>query len=139
MNTGTPDENTRVDPWPPTQLAAAQKAIQSTIRKSEKVCATLSANPSPRPGQLNRVTEHLRAFRTASILVEGQLKENAPSVDLPATDLKHAAQILPVIIQQIQSIMPKFNPGTPQHTLAIRRIEAFQLALSLIHQENISP
>ena len=36
---------------------------------------------------------------------------------------------------QVESILPKFAAGTPQHTLAIRRLQAFVIAQALIGQE----
>ena len=36
---------------------------------------------------------------------------------------------------RVESILPKFAAGTPQHTLAIRRLRAFEIAQVLIRRE----
>jgi hypothetical protein len=38
-------------------------------------------------------------------------------------------------INKIEKFMPKLKIGTPQHTLAMRRIDAFNLAITLIDKE----
>jgi hypothetical protein len=40
--------------------------------------------------------------------------------------------------QKIEKFVDKFKVGTAQHTLAIRRIDAFALAISLIEKECIN-
>ena len=36
---------------------------------------------------------------------------------------------------RVEAILPKFAAGTPQHTLAVRRLRAFEIAVALIRRE----
>ena len=38
-------------------------------------------------------------------------------------------------IAKCEKVLPKLKPGTSQHTLLIRRIKAFQIALTLIKEK----
>ena len=49
--------------------------------------------------------------------------------------LKTAAIMIPTITRQVEAMKSKFSEGTSQHTLAVRRIRAFQIAMTLIDQE----
>lgn len=116
------------------ELEAAQKAIESTLRKNEKVSATLSSKNPPRTAQVNLVAHSLSALRLASLLVEGALQSARP-IHCSQADLEESAGVMAAMIEKIEKIQPKLKEGTPQHTLAVRRIKAFQIALALIEEE----
>ncbi len=50
-------------------------------------------------------------------------------------ELNEAAAVLAPIIPQLEKMRPKFKEGTPQHTLLIRRIMAFNLAIELMQKD----
>lgn len=112
------------------ELKMAQNAIHSTIRKSEKVIQTLSIKESSKPAQIKRVEERLHVFYTADSLLMIALDEK-PIVEVTKTDLENLKRILPPIKKQIEDMLYKFSNGTSQHTLAIRRIKAFEIVLEL--------
>jgi hypothetical protein len=116
------------------ELEAARKAILSTIRKSEKVKETLSQKRPPHASQLALVSQRLKVFQIASSLIARALQEDI-SNDYSQEDLEEAVRTMPLLIQQIEKVKPKFKEGTSQHTLAVRRIEAFHIASALIERE----
>lgn len=115
-------------------LQAAQKSIASTIQKNEKVYETLSQKQNPRPGQLKMVAKHLDDFRMMLALVEKKLSEN--DVVLYSMDqLKNLQEAIPLYVDQIEKVKLKLKEGTPQFTLADRRIKAYDLVLQLLEKE----
>ena len=117
-----------------TELEAAQKAILSQIRKNEKISGTLSQKRPPRTSQMAMVSQNLKVFYIASSMIAKALNEDH-SNNHSKEELEKALQALPLFIQKIEKVRPKFREGTSQHTLAIRRIEAFQIASALIEKE----
>ncbi|APV43429.1 hypothetical protein Dform_00064 [Dehalogenimonas formicexedens] len=119
------------------ELESAQKAILSAIRKSEKVQATLSLQePSPTP-QLTMVSQRLKVLQLALSLITRVGSGNTTGI-YSKEDLIGASTTLTGLIRQIEKVMPKFKQGTSQHTLAVRRIRAFEIASALIDRE-LSP
>lgn len=118
------------------QLQTAQKSIASTIRKNEKVYQTLSHKQIPRPSQMNMVSKNIKNLYLMLELVENKLKGEC-SVNISKESLKDLLNSMPMYIQQIEKIKPKSKEGTPQFTLAVRRIEAYHITLTLI-KENLS-
>lgn len=117
-----------------TELEAAQKAILSTIRKNEKAKETLSQKQSPCISQMTIVSKNLKVHYIASSLIAKALEKDASNT-YSKEELEEALQAIPIFIQRIEKVMPKFREGTPQHTLAIRRIKAFHIASALIERE----
>lgn len=104
------------------RLQAAQKAIASTLRKEENAHATMSAKQT-KQWQLDRLASSIRCHRTMLALV---------ALDsVSREDVETALDAIPGIIANIEKILPKFAPGTPQHTLGIRRIDAYRAAQEL--------
>ena len=56
-------------------------------------------------------------------------------MDYTKKELEEALRAITSTIGKCEKVIPKFKPGTPQHTLLIRRIQAFNVATSLIIQE----
>jgi hypothetical protein len=50
-------------------------------------------------------------------------------------ELQEALRAIGSTISKCEKVLPKLKPGTPQHTLLMRRIKAFQLAVALIERE----
>ncbi len=116
------------------ELEAALKAVLSTIHKSERVQATLSAKQPPRTAQLKAGAQKLKALRIAADLIEREM-EAGITVHYALTDLEDAIQTTLSFIRQIEKVKPNFAEGTPQHTLAVRRIRAFEIAVALMERE----
>ncbi|MBM7868712.1 hypothetical protein JOC70_000181 [Clostridium pascui] len=117
-----------------TELEAAQKAILSTIHKNEKAKVTLSEKQTPCTSQMTMVAKNLRVHYIASSLIAKALEKDF-LYNYSKEELEEAMQAIPLFIQRIENVKPKFREGTPQHTLAIRRIKAFHISLALIERE----
>ncbi|NLK71808.1 MAG: hypothetical protein GX285_02160 [Clostridiales bacterium] len=50
-------------------------------------------------------------------------------------ELKEAIRSIESTISKCEKVLPKLKQGTSQHTLLVRRIKAFQIALTLINKE----
>lgn len=111
-------------------LLAGEKSIASTLRKEEKAYATLTAKRA-REWQLARVAADLENFRTMLTLLH-QALHREPFCQVEQARIEAAYRAIPGYIGQIQKILPKFRQGTPQHTLGIRRIQAYQTAAALL-------
>jgi hypothetical protein len=116
------------------ELEAARKAILSTIRKTEKVIETLSRKQPPRTSQIAMASQNLKVLYIAYSLIEKTLGK-ASSVDYSRDELEEALQSMASLIRKIEEVEAKFREGTPQHTLAVRRIKAFQIASALIRED----
>ena len=44
-------------------------------------------------------------------------------------ELTETLHVLSKIITSVEKVLPKFNEGTAQHTLATRQIQSFEIAL----------
>lgn len=104
------------------RMKEAQKAVASTLRKNEKALATLSEKGA-KPWLIGQTALAVRCHRTLLALLEGH--------EAPAADIREALDAVPAYVSRIEAILPKFAPGTSQHTLAIRRLEAYALAAEL--------
>lgn len=50
-------------------------------------------------------------------------------------ELEEALRAISSTISKCEKVQPKLKEGTPQHTLLIRRIKAFNIASALIRKE----
>jgi len=107
-------------------LAQARRAIVSTLAKSEKAVVKLK----PGTWQERRTREAITAYRIAITLID-----NEPHT-YTKDELTSALASIGEAKRRVENVLPKFAPGTAQHTLALRRIAAFSLAEQLITQHN---
>lgn len=49
-------------------------------------------------------------------------------------ELKEALRAIESTISKCEKVLPKLEQGTSQHTLLVRRIKAFQIAVALISE-----
>ena len=119
-----------MEPFAQTELHEAARAITSALHKSEKAILKLKES-SPQ----YRLTEgNIRAFHLALVLIEHeQGLQEAQSYSAGACAEAQAS--FSSMIARVEKILPKFVPGTPQHTLAVRRIRAFEIAGEMIQRE----
>lgn len=101
-------------------LEQAQKTISSTLCKNEKAYETLSQKQNFRPWQLQMVAAHVKDFRLMLRIIKNQ-----EIGAFEREELEGLQQKIPLYIGQIEKVKPKFKAGTSQHTLAVRRIEAY--------------
>lgn len=116
------------------ELEAAQKAILSQIHKNEKAKETLLQKQTPRTSQVKMVDRNLKVLYLMSSLIASEQRKDI-SNSYSKEDLEDAVRNTRLLVEKVEKIKPKFKEGTPQHTLAIRRIEAFNIALVLIERE----
>lgn len=55
--------------------------------------------------------------------------------DYTEEELKEALRAITSTISKCEKVLPKLKQGTSSHTLLVRRIKAFQIAVSLITKE----
>ena len=111
-------------------LSETARAISSALMKSEKALLKLKEG-SP---QYRLTAGNIRAFQIALALIrreQGAQEAFAFTKD----ELSRARAAFESARHRVEKVLPKFAPGTPQHTLAVRRIRAFEIAVHLIQTE----
>jgi len=124
-----------MDKFTQEELQEAVRAIISMINKSEKAQQKLPAGT----WQHTMTAQALKADYIAIALLNRELEGN-PAGDsynsaYTEEELTNALEAVTATISRVEKIRPKFAAGTPQHTLAVRRIEALNLAAALIKRE----
>lgn len=119
-------------PFSPEELDLAVRSLSSTIRKNEKVYETLSRKETLRPGQLRLAAEQIADHRLMLALMQGEAQ-------LSEADLERLPQVIHRYVEKVRAVLPKFAPGTSQHTLAVRRIAAYEMALEFTKSSHFSP
>ena len=112
------------------ELHEAARAITSALHKSEKAILKLKENLP----QFKMTKDSIRAYQIALLLIEYDLGAQE-TLSFSAEELLCAQTAFSSLIARVEKILPKFAPGTPQHTLAVRRIRAFEIAGELINQQ----
>ena len=116
-----------LNPFSDLELREAARAIASARMKSEKAIRKLKEGSA----QQRLTADGIRAFQIALELLSQELGgEPAPGYGKEA--LEQAAAALTGLSARVEKILPKLSPGTPQHTLAVRRLRAFEIAVKLI-------
>lgn len=109
---------------------AAIFAITSSLHKSEKAILKLKEGTF----QYRLLTQGIQSYHIALNLIDHEI--NQTKLDLYSLDdLLSAIEFYTTTIQRVLKVMPKFKEGTSQHTLGIRRINAFELAIVLLQKE----
>ncbi len=113
------------------ELNEAKRAISSTLSKSEKAITKLKAGTF----QHTMTAQGIKAYGIALAMIDRALGEADPPRIYGADELKDARSAIISARARVGKILPKFSAGTPQHTLGIRRIAAFEIASVLIEEE----
>lgn len=112
------------------ELREAARAINSALKKSEKAITRLKEE-SP---QHRLTADGILAYQITLALIAQELDgEPAPKYEKEA--LEQAAATMKGLSARVEKILPKFAAGTPQHTLAVRRMRAFEIAVCLIRRQ----
>lgn len=110
------------------QRSAALRAITSALSKSEK------ALPKLTPGTFQHTTtaQGIAAYNIAIALLQPGPPQGGPYT---RQQLEAALGHFAGASARVEKVLPKFAPGSPQHTLATRRLAAFALAARLIGEQ----
>lgn len=111
------------------ELRESARAISSALRKSEKAILKLKEG-SP---QYRLTAESIRAYQITLALIERE-RGMQNSLSFSEEECARAQTAFSSMISRVEKALPKFAAGTPQHTLAVRRIRAFEIAKMLIDQ-----
>ena len=117
--------------YPVGALKEAHRASSSTLMKSEEAQMQLQEGTF----QYRTTTKGIDAYRIAIELINREVDgmDDHPSQCAYTNDaLSDALKAIASANVRVEKILPKFAPGTPQHTLAVRRIRAFDIATELI-------
>lgn len=117
--------------FPEMELREAARAIASTQMKSDKAILKLKENTA----QYRLTARGIAAYSLALWLLARELGEASDATPYAKEELEQAQEAFTFATERVQSILPKFATGTPQHTLAVRRLSAFEIARALIRQE----
>ncbi len=113
----------------------ALRAITSAINKSEKVHLKLKEGTF----QHTMTMQGIKAYSIAIELIkkesETNIAQGSSEGKYTKEELEDALYALTSVIGRVEKVLPKFNAGTSQHTLAIRRIKAFRVAAEFIKRE----
>ena len=109
------------------ELREAARAITSVLSKSEKAIHKLKDDSA----QYRLTADGIRAYQIAFALIAQALGDE-PAPAFAKEECMQASATLSALSARVEKALPKFAAGTPQHTLAARRIRAFEIAVALI-------
>jgi len=115
------------------ELREAARAIASTRMKSEKAILKLKEGSA----QQRLTARGIAVYSLALKLIARELGEPQEPILYTKESLEQAIEAFTFAATRVESILPKFAAGTPQHTLAIRRLRAFEIAQALIRRERV--
>lgn len=114
------------------ELEEAKRSIASTLSKSEKALLKLKEGSFWRTSTV----EAIKTYYIALDFIEKELEAEAMKDTLDSRytkdELEKAIETIASLTGKVEKMLPKFEVGSPQHTLAARRIQAFNIATELI-------
>jgi len=124
-----------MDSFTKEELEDARHAIASTLSKCEKAQLKLKSGTF----QHTMIVQGIKAYKIAIELIKKEPETNITNNSFESkymkNELEEAIQAITSATGRVEKILPKFEKGTSQHTLAIRRIKAFCIATELIKRE----
>jgi len=121
-----------MEEFPREELEQAIKTFRSSISKCEKARTKLK-DGSP---QKKWVDRQLRAYSMTVPLIENALGEERKKAQYTQPERQDAAETYTLLIGMCEKLLMKFRDGSPQKTLALRRLNAFRTAAALITRES---
>lgn len=115
------------------ELSEATRAIDSTRMKSEKAILKLKENTA----QYRLTARGIAAYSLALQLIAREQGEPQEAILYSKESLEQAVEAFAFTTTRVESVLPKFATGTPQHTLAVRRLRAFAIAQELLRRETV--
>ncbi len=103
------------------------EAFQSIIRKSENALASMKSG-SP---QTKLLEKRLKAARIGADILPARWE--GKDLDISNEDLVEAKGVLEGLLLMLPAFLEKTKPGSGQRTYIERRIKAFQIAVSYLH------
>ncbi|MEZ4509801.1 MAG: hypothetical protein R2912_13620 [Eubacteriales bacterium] len=113
------------------ELREAARAIASTRMKTEKAILKLKDGFA----QQRNTARGIAAYSLALQLIARELGDPYEPTAHDKESLDQAIEVCASMTTRVEAVLPKFAAGTPQHTLAVRRIRAFEIARVLIRRE----
>jgi hypothetical protein len=113
------------------ELREAARAIASTRMKSEKAILKLKEGSA----QQRLTARGIAAYSLALNLIARELGEPHEPILYTKESLEQALEAFAFAADRVENVLPKFAAGTSQHTLVIRRLRAFEIAVALIRRE----
>ena len=113
------------------ELSEAARAIDSTRMKSEKAILKLKEGTA----QYRLTARGIAAYSLALQLIARELGQSTEQLAFSKESLHQANEAFAFAATRVESVLPKFAAGTPQHTLAVRRLRAFAIVQELIRRE----
>ena len=113
------------------ELSEAARAIDSTRMKSEKAILKLKEGTT----QYRLTARGIAAYSLALQLIAREQGEPQEAILYSKESLEQAVEAFAFATARVKSVLPKFATGTPQHTLAVRRLRAFAIAQELLRRE----
>lgn len=105
------------------------------INKSEKALLKLKAGT----WQHTITVQALKADYIAIALLNRELGTDPAAGSFKSKyteeELENALEVAASVISRVEKVQSKFEAGTPQHTLAVRRIKALHISSALIERE----
>ena len=113
------------------ELSEAARAISSTRMKSEKAMLKLKEGTA----QYRLTARGIAAYSLALQLIAREQGDSAEQIAFSNESLNQAIEAFMYASVRVESFLPKFAAGTPQQTLAVRRLRAFAIAQELLRRE----
>ena len=113
------------------ELSEATRAIDSTRMKSEKAILKLKEGTA----QYRLTARGIAAYSLALRLIAREQGEPQEAILYSKESLEQAVEAFAFATARVKSVLQKFATGTPQHTLAVRRLRAFAIAQELLRRE----
>ena len=113
------------------ELREAARVIASMRMKSEKAILKLKENTV----QHRLTARGIAGYSLALSLIARELGETPEQTAFTKEELEQAKEAFAFATERVTGILPKFAAGTPQHTLAVRRLRAFAIAGELLRRE----
>lgn len=110
------------------ELNEARRAIESALKKSEKALLKLK----PGSWQYSMTAQGISAYKSALELIQGVFKAENGRFSPKNANFEEEKAFFEQMIGRVEAVLPKFAVGTAQHTLAVRRIAAFRVAIGLM-------
>jgi uncharacterized protein (UPF0332 family) len=118
------------------ELEEALRAITSSLRKSEKAVLKLKEGTFQHRMIVQAIKDYYIAIELINRELETNITETLSENQYTKEESDEGLQAFTSAISRVEKILPKFKTGTSQHTLAIRRIKAFHIAIELINRES---
>ena len=110
------------------ELEEAAAVIGSATAKCEKAAAKLKQGGP----QHTLAVRRLAAFYIAARLIDDALRGPDDAKQYSGADLGTARRTFEQLTAMFIELQERFKQGGPQHTLAVKRLRAFRIALCLI-------